>query len=264
MGNINFKTVFLSVLNEHTKNNLLANLRIVLPNIPTRSFKSLNKAIEEYFTSEEEIGTLFIEFGNPLDEVTEYLQILRENKKPDRIILIINQEDINEDLLAKYLQIGFSGILTSPFNEDSIKEVFSISSRLNALGSFARLKVATGIKIKNMLEEKGEKFKQKSFLESVKEACKIFETVNPGNSLEKLAEEYSKIPPAERVSKKMSDLYQGPSERVKKLLEQAKNPEQSYDNSHKELTEEYASETPDELDDLSEDEEDLLKVQDNI
>ncbi len=219
---VSAKPILVSVLSEQTKQSLLPVIRGVVPNVSIKSFKSLNQTIEECIESEESAGTLFIEFGHPLKELTLYLQMIRDQSvnKPDKIILLVDQGDVSEDLISKYLQIGFSGILTKPFSEKSVEEVFKISERLSDMGSIARLKIATGIKIKSMLEQKGKKFQGKSILDSVKAACKVFEKENPGNDLEGLAKKYSRIKPSERINKNVADLYEGPSERVKKMLQE--------------------------------------------
>jgi hypothetical protein len=218
------KAVFLSVLSEQTKQSLVPIIRVIVPNVAIRTFKSLVQAVEDCIKSEESAGTMFIEFGYPLEELSSHLHTLRQtkDKKPEKIILLIDQEDISEDLISKYLRIGFSGIVTKPFSEKSVHDVFKISERLSSMGSVARLKVATGLQIKSMLEQKGQKFEESSILSAVKKACQQFEESNPGNSLENLAESYAKLNPKERIGKSIKDFYKGPSERVKKLLHEGK------------------------------------------
>ena len=106
-----------------------------------------------------------------------------------------------------------------PFSEASLNEVLKVSEELSMKGSFARLKVATGLQVKSMLEKNGDKFEGSSVLKAVKNACKAFEKNNPGEKVEDIAEKYSKMEPKDRVGRNIKDLYKGASERVRKLVE---------------------------------------------
>lgn len=216
-----FKTVVLSFLSDNTRQALVPAIRGVVPNTSIKTFKSLDQTLNACLEEDGSVGTVFIEFGYPLQELATYIQMMREDKKhkPDKIILLVEQDEVNEDLLSTYLRIGFSGVLTKPFSEKSVADVFKISQRLSELGSIARLKVATGLQIKNMLEQKGDKFQASSILTSVKNACRKFEEENPDKSINQIAEKYSSMNPNERLGKNIKDMYQGASKRVREMLQ---------------------------------------------
>jgi hypothetical protein len=218
------KEVILFTQSEHTKSALIPVIRGVVPNVSIKTFRTIDQTVNACLKNEQHIGTLFIEHGEPFDVLMKNLQTLRAqpDKKPGKIILLIDQKGTSEDLLSQYLSIGFSGILTKPFTEDSVHQVFRVSERLGALGSVARLKVVTGLKVKSMLEQKGEKIEGETLLQTVKNACERFEHENPGNKIEEIARNYSQLDPRERISKNVKDMYQGASERVKKLIQESK------------------------------------------
>jgi hypothetical protein len=221
------KAVLISFLSDSTKQSLIPVLRKLVPSLVIRSFKSLNQTVDACIDQKSSPETLFIEFGHPLDELSMYLQMIRtqSSHKPEKIILLVDQEDVSEDLISKYLRIGFSGILTKPFNEKSVEDVFRLSEHLSNQGSFARLKVAAGLQIKSMFEQEGDKFQGSSILTAVKNACKKFEDENPESNLEQLARTYASMQPNERLGKNVKDLYLGASERVKKMLLERKKKE---------------------------------------
>jgi hypothetical protein len=218
------KDVILFTQSEHTKSSLIPVIREVVPNVGIKTCKTIEQTIHECLKNEQRIGTLFIEYGERFEVLMKKLQALRAQpeKKPEKTILLIDQKGTSEDLLTQYLSIGFSGILTKPFTDETVHQVFRVSERLGALGSIARLKVVTGLKVKSMLEQKGEKIEGESLLQTVRNACERFEHENPGNKIEEIARNYSQLDPVERLSKNVKEMYDGASERVKKLIQESK------------------------------------------
>jgi len=215
------KSIMALIRSEKAKASLNQVIREVAPKSQFKITKSHSILLDECKNSTEKVGTVFIEFGFPLPELTKCISALREKSesKPEKIILIIGESDAKEDVLSEHLRLGFSGILSMPFSEASLNEVLKVSDELSMKGSFARLKVATGIQIKSMLEQNGAKFEASSVLKAVKNACKAFEKNNPGEKVEDIAQEYSKMEPKDRVGRNIKDFYKGASERVRKLVE---------------------------------------------
>ncbi|HMO16470.1 MAG TPA: hypothetical protein PKA63_01575 [Oligoflexia bacterium] len=216
--------VFVSVRSEHTKNSLLPIIRCLVPNAAIHSAKTLSKTSQDISNSDKQGGTLIVEFGHPIDEIVSFVDNLRNNYKfrPDKMILIIEEEILKDVLVSQYLRLGFSGILTKPFSEESVTEVFNISDRLSNLGSIARLKVSAGLEIKSMLEKEGYNFNNNNLIQSVKNACEKFIEENPLLRVESIAKSYLSMSPKERINKSIKDVYQGPSERVKQKLNKLK------------------------------------------
>ncbi len=215
------KPILATVKVDNTKMVLSSVVRGVSPDSSFKAFKSIDLTIEECLVSDAQVGTLFIEFGFPMDELNKAMEILRQNpdKKPEKVILLVGEANSNESVISEYLSLGFSGILSKPFSEESLAEVFKVSERLSVEGSIARLKVVTGLQIKSMLEQKGEKFEGSSVLAAVKNACKKFEKDNPGETVESIVNEFSKMDPKDRMGRNVKDLYRGVSKRVKKLVD---------------------------------------------
>lgn len=215
------KPIFAIIQSDNTRNSLHSVVRGVEPRASFRALKSIAQTIDECLNSEERAGTLFIEFGFSLDELSLGLDKLKANpeKKPDKIILLVGEDSLKETMISDYLNLGFSGILSKPFSENSLNEVFKVSNKLSVKGSIARLKVVTGLQIKSMMEQNGDKFEGSSILKAVKNACKKFEKENPGRKVEDIAEEYSKMDFNARRKTNIKDIYKGASERVRKLVE---------------------------------------------
>lgn len=215
------KAIFVSVLSENTKVSLLPVLRGVLPNVAIKTFKSLSQMSEDATKSNNVASCVFIEFGFPMKQIAECLTCVRSQAatKPDTIILLIDEDLVNNELVSDYMRIGISGFVTRPFSEDSVSQVLKVSERLGELGSIAKLKVATKLEIKNMLDARGDRFDGSSVLSTVKRACDKFETENPGISAEKIAQSYSLMSPQERLKPKLDTLYRGSSNRVRRLVQ---------------------------------------------
>lgn len=215
------KSILALVHSEKAKNSLYNVIRELAPKSKFKTLKTPQALVDECRESVDKVGTLFVEYGFPFPELTKTLSEIRARKdlKPEKIILIVGEANAKEEVLAPHLSIGFSGILSMPFSEDSVKKVLKISEEISMKGSIARLKVVTGLQIKSMMEQGGTKFGDSNILRAVKRACNKFETENPGKSLDFIAKEYSEIPPEERVGKSIKDIYKGASERVRKLLE---------------------------------------------
>lgn len=204
-----------------TKNTFNHIIREVVPDSKVTVVKSTNALVNECLNNLRKVGTVFIEHGFPMPDIINCLTELRAGRdnRPDKIILLIGEASAKENILSQHLSLGFSGILNMPFSEASLYEVLKVSEELSLNGSFARLKVVTGLQIKSMLEQKGERFASGSILAAVRNACQIFEEENPGKTVEEIAQEYTLMEPKDRLGKSVKDLYQGASERVRKLVE---------------------------------------------
>lgn len=215
------KSILALVHSDKAKNSLYNVIRELAPKSKFRVVKSSDLMIDECRESVERVGTLFVEYGFPFPELAKTITELRQRRdiRPDKIILIVGEANAKEEVLAPHLSLGFSGILSMPFSEDSVKQVLKVSEEISMKGSIARLKVVTGLQIKSMMEQGGSKFEDSSILRAVKRACNMFESENPGKSVNQIAEQYSLIAPEDRVGTSLKDVYKGVSERVRKLLE---------------------------------------------
>lgn len=215
------KTILALVHSEKAKLGLQSTLREVAPNAQLKFIRPVEELVKEASSRAGHADTIFIEFGFPLPELSQKIKELklREETKPDRIILLINKSNANQENIANHLSLGFSGILSMPFSIDNLNDVLEVSGELNMKGSIARLKVATGLQIKSLMESSGSKFEESSILKSVKKACKKFEKDNPGQNVDSLAKEYSNMEPHDRLGKSVADIYKGVSKRVKKLVD---------------------------------------------
>jgi len=225
------KSIIALVHSENAKSSLQSMLREVAPKAQVKIIRvvedlmctPVNNTVSRDADSNEtgRADTIFIEFCFPLSELSICINALKLNveTRPDKIILVVGRSAANQKTISDHLSLGFSGILSMPFSVDNLNEVLEISGELNMKGSIARLKVATGLQIKSLLESKGAKFEESSILKAVKKACKKFEKDNPGQNVDDIAEEYAKMEPHERLSKSVTDIYKGVSGRVKKLVE---------------------------------------------
>jgi hypothetical protein len=215
------KSILALVHSDKAKNSLYNVVRELSPRSKFKSLKTTQSLLDECRDSVDRVGTLFIEHGFPFPELTKTITELRERKelRPDKIILIVGEANAKEDVLAPHLSLGFSGILSMPFSEESVRKVLKISEEISMKGSIARLKVVTGLQIKSMMEQGGTKFGDSNILRAVKRACNKFESENPGKNVNDIAEEYSKIAPEDRMGTSIKDIYKGVSDRVRKLLD---------------------------------------------
>lgn len=215
------KDIFALLHSDIARTSLNHVVRSAAPKNKFKSLKSIPDLLEECKSSSEGVGTIFVECGFPLPELSSAISKLKERKetKPNKVILIVGETNAKEGIISDHLSIGISGVLSMPFSEDGLTESLKVSEELSFKGSIARLKVVTGLQIKSMLEKEGQKFEESSILKAVKNACKIFEHNNPEQNIEDLATNYYALDPAERLTKNVKDVYKGVSERVRKLTE---------------------------------------------
>jgi len=216
------KSIVALIHTGNTKSSFSHVIREAVPNARLTITKTPEQLVDECFKGPKKVGTVFIEHGFPLPKLIECLGALRKSKdsRPEKIILLIGEGSAKENILAEHLSIGFSGILSMPFSESSLNEVLKVSEELSMQGSFARLKVVTGLQIKSMFEKRGERFEGDNVLAAVRHACQRFEEENPGKTVEEITQEYTLMDPKERLAKGAKDLYQGASERVRKIVEE--------------------------------------------
>lgn len=163
---------------------------------------------------------IFLQLLAPHPEILKFVHAAKkhEGQSPSKKILVVSEDIASEELLSQYLSIGFSGVLVEPFTIDSIEEVLNLSQRMMMGGSIARLTVAAGLQFKAHLIKDRKMKNGGGLLQSVMEACKIFETENPGQTMHSVAKELSTLSLEDRLKVNISNLYSGVSERVGKLV----------------------------------------------
>lgn len=187
--------------------------------------KDIESAISE-LQKQNQYMFIFIQHGFPQKEIIHVINSASKNKaqKP-RIILVVREDDSDEEMLSMHLSMGFSGMLVEPFSFDATKDVMKLSDCLTMAGSVARLTVAAGLQIKAHLIGESKMPRGGTLLESVKQACQIFERENPGRTVKSVAQDISTLPTEERVKVNIKHIYTGVSNRVKQLV-QKKNTSQ--------------------------------------
>lgn len=210
----------LSVLRgEKLKSSLSMAIKEILPDAELIYVKDVESA-KEKIENEATIVFVFVQFGFSQSEVLQIIESIKENNHEEkaRIILVVPEDDSDEKLLSQYLSIGFSGMLVEPFSYNVMKEVMKLSDTLTLAGSIARLTVAAGLQIKAHLIDENKMPNGGNLLESVRQACKIFEQENPGKTVKSVAEDISTLSLEERAKVNIKHIYTGASKRVKELL----------------------------------------------
>lgn len=209
----------LSIVSNRTiRARLQSLLRLVMPEGSHHSVSSLNAGLE--FLMNNPSNIVFIEAHLDEKGPASLLSKIRNlSKKNPQCILLISDEYSNENLLTQALLAGASGVLTEPFSEDTVSEVLNISNEMDMQGSACRLQVATKIHIASMFTTEQKSKSPEEFVEQIKKRCEEFDQGNPDRSIESIVDDLCHTSVSERSNKLRESQYQGPSNRVRKLIE---------------------------------------------
>ncbi len=212
--------VLVVVKDEAVRQSLQAVLRDRLSGHEFLWVKDIESAVFN-IEKEQTFKYIFLQLLAPHPEILRFIHTVKkyEALSPSKKILLVPEDIASEDLLSQYLSLGFSGVLVEPISIESIDEVLNLSQRLMLGGSIARLTVAAGLQFKAHLIKDKKMKEGGGLLQSVMEACKIFETENPGQTVHSVAKDLSSLSLEDRLKVNISTMYSGVSERVRKLVD---------------------------------------------
>jgi DNA-binding NarL/FixJ family response regulator len=196
------------VVPEHRRRALLVHaVEDTLERVQIFKTRSLGEAEGQLLAAKASISVIMISSDFGVKEVARFIESSRKLQAGrSATFVLLFSEDLASDTLAKYLLVGINSFLLEPYSGESISEALSLGSIVFDGGSVPRMRAATGLMLREIIQEvcdspsEDSKYRKVDAMwNDVKSVCEEFKLVTGESMTTAVVTALENIPPTQRM-----------------------------------------------------------------